>query len=434
MKRILLFVFGVIISASCSDPVADSSGSIYGIVTDSETGEPVRMVSVILSPGNIATVTGSDGHYEFVGLSAGQYKLQVSATGYLSNTRQVTAVAGTEISCDLVIVPEKKIQGLTLSTDKLNFSTSYKELMFTLMNTGTFGDLEWNISGLSAPWLNVSPSSGTIPMGGSTSIKVTVDRDSMSDSDYGLTYFSINANGNSTILTVNVEKDDNESPDDGSGNGNQDQQLENPTSGLYAYYTFEDNCDNTVEGAVSGSPINNPEFVAGLQDTKALKLRSSSNNYMTVPEPMIDEVSYTVSFWVKGLSDGHIFHVEGAANSDMLTVSAGRLTYSQVMDDNTAFAHPTLDEGQFTHIAVTQKNRTAQLYVNGKYVDVKSHNYGTYYTVGKGVKFLLGGSVKPVSHRPDVIDGASMIIDNLRIYNKRALSADEIVQIYKFEK
>ncbi len=442
MRKLFALIAGTIFLASCASPVVDVFGGVYGIITDVETGEPVRAASVVLSPGNIATVTGTDGYYEFVELEAGQYKLQVTASGYLVNTRQVTALAGMDVSCDLVLTPEKKIPGLVLSTNNLNFSTNYKELMLTLTNSGTAGDLSWNVSGLDAPWLKVTPASGMIPSGGSTSVKVTVDRDNMADSDYGITYFSIDANGNSTVLTVSVEKalgggtgngGDN-GDDNGSDNGDDDQ-VKNPTAGLYAYFTFEENCDNAIDGAENGNAINSPVFTDGMNETKAIKFKSSANSFMTVPEPMIDEEAYTVSFWVKGLSDGHIFHVEGESNnSDMMIVKGGVLKYLQVMDDNAAFSHPSLDNEVFTHIAVTQKDRTAKLYINGKYIDVKSHNYGTYYTVGKGLKFILGGSVKPVSHRPEVLDGASMTIDNLRIYNKRELSAEEIGQIYEFEK
>lgn len=98
MRKILSFIAGALIAISCTSPVVNVFGSIYGIITDAQTGEPVRAASVILSPGNITTVTGSDGHYEFVDLEAGQYKLQVTAPGYLVNTRQITAMAGTEDS------------------------------------------------------------------------------------------------------------------------------------------------------------------------------------------------------------------------------------------------------------------------------------------------------------------------------------------------
>lgn len=437
MRKFLSFLAGTLIAVSCTSPVVDLFGNVYGIITDANTGDPVRAASVIISPGNITTVTGSDGHYEFVDLEEGQYKLQVTAPGYLVNTRQVTALAGTNVSCDIVLIPEQKIPGLQLSTYNLNFSSTHQELMLTLTNSGTTGDLVWSVSGLNVPWLAVTPDNGRIPSGGSESVKVSIDRENMSDSDYGVTYFSIDANGNSSILTVSVEKAENEEqPDNGNG---EEPTSKNPTAGLYAYFTFEDNCDNTVEGAADGTAINSPEFTEGMQGTKALKLISSANSYMTVPEPMIDEETYTVSFWVKGLGDGHIFHVDGSHSeyciSDRLTCKNGTLHYCQMTSGEPVFSHPALDSEQFTHIAITQNNQTARLYINGKFTDLTSHNYGAKnYSIGKGIKFILGGELISRLYRDPLMDGASMIIDNLRIYKKRELSAEEIGQIYEFEK
>lgn len=92
-------------------------------------------------------------------------------------------------------------------------------------------------------------------------------------------------------------------------------------------------------------------------------------------------------------------------------------------------------EAEKAKIAITQNNQTARLYINGKFTDLTSHNYGAKnYSIGKGIKFILGGELISRLYRDPLMDGASMIIDNLRIYNKRELSAEEIGQIYEFEK
>ena len=99
-KFILLFTFTFfgLLTWSCDDEMP-SSGSIYGMVSDAESTSPIMGAQVILSPGNITAVTGSDGTYEFQNLDAGQYKLMVSASGYNVNNRQVTVVAGESIIC-----------------------------------------------------------------------------------------------------------------------------------------------------------------------------------------------------------------------------------------------------------------------------------------------------------------------------------------------
>ena len=58
------------------------SGGIYGHVTDFATGEDVIHAKVSLSPGGNATLTGSDGIYEFRDLISDNYKITVSKDGY----------------------------------------------------------------------------------------------------------------------------------------------------------------------------------------------------------------------------------------------------------------------------------------------------------------------------------------------------------------
>ena len=50
----------------------------------------------------------------------------------------------------------------------------------------------------------------------------------------------------------------------------------------------------------------------------------------------------------------------------------------------------------------------------------KNQNYGA------GIKFVLGGALNSAM-------GRSFIIDNLRVYNTRLISASEVAQIYEAE-
>lgn len=67
MKK-LFYIFpllALLLMTACEEELPETMGGIYGIVSNLETGEPVRGASVILSPGNQTTVTGYDGHFEF---------------------------------------------------------------------------------------------------------------------------------------------------------------------------------------------------------------------------------------------------------------------------------------------------------------------------------------------------------------------------------
>lgn len=89
-KYLLLLVVFFICCISCSsDEDAQTTGSIYGVITIKETAEPMRATGVELHKGYYAggelllkTVTYDDGHYEFENLNPGEYTLIVMASGY----------------------------------------------------------------------------------------------------------------------------------------------------------------------------------------------------------------------------------------------------------------------------------------------------------------------------------------------------------------
>lgn len=218
----------------------------------------------------------------------------------------------------------------------------------------------------------------------------------------------------------------------------------NPTSGLYVYYTFEGNCNNTVDGGYDGVGLNEPKFVDGMNGTKAIKFVSSDESYMNVPESMIDNYYYTVSFWVKGMSDGHVFHVASSGSygvSDGMLMKGGQLVYMQngyslmyhlSYDTGNDLSHVQLKDNEWTHIVITVSiekyvSDIVCLYMNGTLVDRQAIDNCTYNDIGRGTKFLFGGPYAKAA-------GATMTVDNLRIYNTRALSDKEVRQIYEYER
>lgn len=96
MKKIIFMMLCVAsISLTSCDPVTyDTFGGISGTILEMETGEPIKNALLTLSPGGKNTYSGSDGFFEFQDLEAGQYTLTVQATGYSSNRKTITVVAG----------------------------------------------------------------------------------------------------------------------------------------------------------------------------------------------------------------------------------------------------------------------------------------------------------------------------------------------------
>ena len=64
--------------------------------------------------------------------------------------------------------------------------------------------------------------------------------------------------------------------------------------------------------------------------------------------------------------------------------------------------------------------------MNGTLVDRQAID-SSYSDIGRGTKFIFGGPYAKAA-------GATMTVDNLRIYNTRALSDKEVRQIYEYER
>lgn len=88
---------------SCTTPEYESFGSVYGVVSDSETGETIDVVSVVLSPGGKTYITGTDGCFEFKDIDPQQYTVTVQKLGYQTNRKIVTVFAGEYIPANILL-------------------------------------------------------------------------------------------------------------------------------------------------------------------------------------------------------------------------------------------------------------------------------------------------------------------------------------------
>ena len=204
MNRFYLLGYSLVavllLAVSCAKEAEILTGSIYGKVTDSQTGEPIQGAQISLTPGGVTTTTGSDGAYEFQNLDVAQYQLQAKKSDYIVETKRVTVVVGKSVSCDMVLKPMQK---LDLSTTSLNFGKENTSLSLDIKNKGT-SKFNWNISGLSnVDWIEVNPVSGALDGGKSCTVQVSVLREKLTESK-DLTLI-VNADKESVSLKVNVE-------------------------------------------------------------------------------------------------------------------------------------------------------------------------------------------------------------------------------------
>jgi hypothetical protein len=104
MKKISILLGCVLLLAvcnSCTKEVPDLFSTLYGVVSDHETGEPIANANVVLAPGGKTKTTGTDGSYEFQDLDPAQYTITVQKTGYQSNRKTVTAVVGEKVEANI---------------------------------------------------------------------------------------------------------------------------------------------------------------------------------------------------------------------------------------------------------------------------------------------------------------------------------------------
>ncbi|WP_418421136.1 carboxypeptidase regulatory-like domain-containing protein [Alistipes indistinctus] len=163
----IAFVAGI---AACTKDEAETTGSIIGLVTRGDNGEPLDGVSVSLNPGGKTATTGSDGRYEFVSLEPQQYTVQLMKGGYKTSTRRITVVAGEVASGDVQLTAGE--EEFDLSVSSLTFSESKTTSSFDILNISVSKEISFSILASYPSWLSVSEKSGRIPKGGQRSIVV----------------------------------------------------------------------------------------------------------------------------------------------------------------------------------------------------------------------------------------------------------------------
>lgn len=95
-QKLFYFILSAVFIAfvSCTPVTYDTFGTISGTIVEMSTGDVIEGALVTLSPTGKNTYTGSDGFFEIQNLEAQQYTLTVQATGYKTNRKTVTVVAG----------------------------------------------------------------------------------------------------------------------------------------------------------------------------------------------------------------------------------------------------------------------------------------------------------------------------------------------------
>ncbi len=215
MKKIIALTLMIVTVAvqwqGCTKP--EETGTIYGTVTDFDTGEPVKNANVTLIPSGETTLTGSDGTYMFQDLKKGDYSLSLSKAGYkdLIDDYKIQLAAGKSVCRDV----QMKIKSLRITdmngedTNELDFGSEGDDVsrIFNIFNDS--GEtISWEII-TTANWIE-SPetgTSGTLQAGENKGIVVKIDRSKLQQGDNTTTMHITSNNGNQQ-LTIKARRTD----------------------------------------------------------------------------------------------------------------------------------------------------------------------------------------------------------------------------------
>ncbi len=78
--------------------------SIFGLVTDSNGGAPLKNVNVLIDELGQTIKTNANGRYSIGGLADGTYTLVFSLTDYVSQTKTITIVDGAVVTQNVQMV------------------------------------------------------------------------------------------------------------------------------------------------------------------------------------------------------------------------------------------------------------------------------------------------------------------------------------------
>lgn len=217
MKRIIALTLMIVTIAvqwqGCTKP--EETGTIYGTVTDFDTGEPVKNANVKLRPSGETTMTGSDGTFMFQDLKKGDYSLSLSKAEYedLNDDQVIHLEAGRNACRD---VQMKKKVALMRITDMngeditvLDFGEEGDDVsrIFNIFNDSGV-TLSWEIT-TTADWIQspVNGTSGTLQPGGTKGIVVVIDRSKLQQGGNTTTMHITSNNGNQQ-LTIKARRAD----------------------------------------------------------------------------------------------------------------------------------------------------------------------------------------------------------------------------------
>lgn len=206
-KTLYLFslLLSILVLGSCSgDDAVVPVGSVRGVVTNSKTGQPVPGCEVITSK-NKTAITNAKGEFQLNDIVAGNETLSFKATGYVSQTTNVTVESGRTASVNIELVPHVITYSIYPVDPLLDFGVNTSVMNLTLRNP-TSAPMEYKLTS-NASWITMEPSSGLIPADKDENVKVTINRNSLSEGNYEQVITLVTPGGAENNMNIKVMVD-----------------------------------------------------------------------------------------------------------------------------------------------------------------------------------------------------------------------------------
>lgn len=335
------------------------------------------------------------------------------------------------VSC----APANASSSMLIEPSSINFGTDLTSQTITIRNVGKQA-LTWNTTGNIDNAITVSPDKGTVAPGGNSVVVLSLDRSLIGESYISTVTFTDGVSESTVVVSANNSGGNIPGGDDNNPGGSLV-----VTNGLTAYYKFNDSFDD-LNGIYDGFGIDDPTFVTGVSG-QAVKFSKANESACCIPYGLINSKAFTISFWAKDLADGLIFYSKCNDNNNrfVLSMDNGNLKFicsvsaNKYDYDNHRFTHTKINDGQWHHYTITSdygsttyNTWTSILYIDGKKVSTLTEKLTT--NLGESDypnEFVIGGVCDNYTHK---LTCSNFSMDNLRVYDTRVLTAQEIKEIF----
>ncbi len=193
-------------------PLPSSNRIIRGNVYNTLDRQPVSGATIFTSPATQSVRSNLDGTYQVIdtGSTPGsvEYALRVAKSGYAPVDVRVAATSGENIF-DIPLVPDSAT--LIATPDSINIP--FERNTATFFVNGTFANSGFTLSA-DAPWLSITPSTGTITNSDGVRVTVTVDRGALAGQTPNTAVIVQADSGDTATVNIDVEINSTETPRD----------------------------------------------------------------------------------------------------------------------------------------------------------------------------------------------------------------------------